>query len=203
MRKISGAYNFSKLFDKFIAEAVVQDMSLTSDPSQYGNEKGISSQHYLIKMISHILSSLDKSESNEVNTIITSLVDCGQSFIENGVRKSLIPVLVNYFQDRRMTVKWHKKFSSIRKLPGGGPQGCYLGGLEYKSQSNDSAKFVSNKNRYKFVDDLSLLEVINLLKIGLTSYNFRNHVASDIAIGSSYLPPSNCQSQDYLNEIQQ
>ena len=59
-----------------------------------------------------------------------------KSFIENGVRKSLIPLLVNYFQDRRMKVKWHSRYSSIRRLPGGGPQGCYLGGLEYSSQSN-------------------------------------------------------------------
>ena len=125
-----------------------------------------------------------------------------KSFIENGVRKSLIPLLVNYFQDRRMKVKWHSRYSSIRRLPGGGPQGCYLGGLEYSSQSNDSARFVSSENRYKFVDDLSLLEVINLLTVGLASYNFKNHVASDIAIGDSYLPPSNCQSQTYLNDIQ-
>ena len=216
LRKISGTLNFSKIYEKFIAESLVEDMAPTSDPSQYGNEKGISTQHYLIKLINHILTSLDKSESkSEVNAVITHLVDWNQafdrqcpklginSFIENGVRKSLIPVLINYFQDRRMTVKWGSKYSSIRKLPGGGPQGCYLGGLEYSSQSNDSGRFVSKENRYKFVDDLSLLEVINLLTVGLASYNFKNHVASDIAIGDSYLPPSNCQSQNYLNEIQE
>ena len=216
LRKISGTMNFSKIYEKFLAESIVEDMAPSSDPSQYGNEKGISTQHYLIKMINHILTNLDKSESkSEVNAIITHLVDWNQafdrqcpklginSFIENGVRKSLIPVLINYFQDRRMTVKWHSKYSSVRKLPGGGPQGCYLGGLEYSSQSNDSGKFVSSDNRYKFVDDLSLLEVINLLTVGLASYNFKNHVASDIAIGDSYLPPSNVQSQKYLNTIQE
>ena len=178
LRKISGTLNFSKIYEKFIAESLVEDMAPTSDPSQYGNEKGISTQHYLIKLINHILTSLDKSESkSEVNAVITHLVDWNQafdrqcpklginSFIENGVRKSLIPVLINYFQDRRMTVKWGSKYSSIRKLPGGGPQGCYLGGLEYSSQSNDSGRFVSKENRYKFVDDLSLLEVINLLTV--------------------------------------
>ena len=49
---------------------------------------------------------------------------------------------------------------------------------------------------------MSLLEIINLLTVGLSSYNFKNHVASDVAIGDSYLPPSNCQSQSYLDEIQ-
>ena len=51
LRKISGTLNFSKIFEKFLAEAMISDMSPSSDPSQYGNEKGISTQHYLIKMI--------------------------------------------------------------------------------------------------------------------------------------------------------
>ena len=215
LRKISGTLNFSKIYEKFIAEALVSDMAPTSDPSQYGNEQGISTQHYLIKMINHILTCLDKSDKKEVNAVIAQLIDWNQafdrqcpklgvqSFIKNGVRKSLIPVLINYFQDRRMTVKWHGKFSSIRDLPGGGPQGCYLGQLEYSAPSNDSADFVSDEERYKFVDDLTLLEIINLLTVGLASYNFKNHVASDIAIGDSYLPAVNCKSQTYLDTIQE
>ena len=122
MRKISGTLNFSKIYEKFIAEALVEDMAATSDPSQYGNEKGISTQHYLIKMIDQILTSLDTNDIKEVNAVIAQLIDWNQafdrqcpklgvnSFIENGVRKSLIPILINYFQDRRMTVKWNSKF---------------------------------------------------------------------------------------------
>ena len=88
-------------------------------------------------------------------------------------------------------------------MPGGGPQGCYLGGIEYTSQSNSSGRCVPAEDRYKFVDDLSLLEIINLITIGLTSYNFKNHVASDIAIGDSFLPPNNIQSQNYLDSIEE
>ena len=51
LRKISGTLNFSKIFEKFLAEVMISDMRPTSDPSQYGNEKGISTQHYLINMI--------------------------------------------------------------------------------------------------------------------------------------------------------
>ena len=190
-------------------------MTPTSDPSQYGNEPGISTQHYLVKMINRILTCLDNNNKKEVNAVIVQLIDWNQafdrqcpklgvnSFIKNGVRKSLIPVLINYFQDRKMTVKWNGKYSSIRSLPGGGPQGCYLGQLEYSSQYNDSAQFVPPEDRYKFVDDLSLLEIINLLTIGLSSYNFKNHVASDIAIGDKYLPAVNSRSQNFLDSIQE
>ena len=62
LRKISGTLNFSKIYEKFIAEALVEDMAATSDPSQYGNEKGISTQHYLIKMIDQLLTSLDTDD---------------------------------------------------------------------------------------------------------------------------------------------
>ena len=214
LRKISGTLNFSKIYEKFLAEVMVMDMGPTSDPSQYGNEKGISTQHYLVNMINRILTCLDTNNSKEAYAVIAHLVDWNQafdrqcptlgiqSFIKNGVRKSIIPVLINYFQDREMIVKWRGVFSSVRQLPGGGPQGCHLGGLEYGSQSNDSGQCVADEDRYKFVDDMSILEVINLITCGLASYNFTNHVASDIGIGDSYLPSTNILSQDYLNSVQ-
>ena len=42
--------------------------------------------------------------------------------------------------------------------------------MEYLRQSNNSADLVSEEDRFKFVDDLSVLEIVNLLKVGLTSY---------------------------------
>ena len=56
--------------------------------------------------------------------------------------------------------------------------------------------------RYKFVDDLSILEKINLILCGLSSYNFRNHVASDIGPHQKFLPSDNIQSQSYLKQIE-
>ena len=86
-----------------------------------------------------------------------------KSMKRNGVRKPIIPVLLNYFQNRQMRVKWHGLYSKIHSLPGGGPHGCYLGQLEYGSQSNDSGDCVSAEDKYKFVDDMSVLEWINLI----------------------------------------
>ena len=100
-------------------------------------------------MIDQILTYLDTNNDKEADEVIVQLIDWSQafdrqcptlgikSFIENGVRKSIIPVLTNYFQDRKMKVKWHVTFSTVRDLSGGGPQGCYLGQQEYQSQSND------------------------------------------------------------------
>ena len=38
---------------------------------------------------------------------------------------------------------------------------------------------------------------------GISSYNFKNHIASDIGTHGQYLSPENIQSQSYLNKIQQ
>ena len=57
------------------------------------------------------------------------------------------------------------------------------------------------EDKYKFVDDLSIFEVINLIGIGLSSYNFKEHVASDVGIGQSFIPSANPKSQSDMDKI--
>ena len=83
-------------------------------------------------------------------------------------------------QDRSMKVKRHGETSEVRQLNGGGPQGATFGIWEYLAQSNYSADCVEPDYRFKFVDDLTVLEKINLLIIGLASFNSRVSVPSDI-----------------------
>ena len=75
-----------------------------------------------------------------------------------------------------MIVKWNWTKSTTRDLPGGGPQGCSFGLLEYKSNSNDNADHVPRDKRSKFVDDLSILEKLNLILLGLSEYNFKTQI---------------------------
>ena len=70
------------------------------------------------------------------------------SHIIYGVRPSLIPLLISYFEDREMRVKWQGKLSEPRKLPGGGAMGASLGNWEYLSQSNDSADCVPEEDHF-------------------------------------------------------
>ena len=129
-------------------------------------------------MIDKILKSVDKNSKTESLAVSATLVDWKQafprqcpklgiqSFIKNGVRPALIPILIDYFQSRRMKVKWHGEVSKERELKGGGPQGGTFRIWEYLSQSNDNANCISEDERFKFVDDLSFLEIINLLSVG-------------------------------------
>ena len=74
--------------------------------------------------------------------------------------------------------------------------------LEYLSQTNDNTDFIQEEDRFKFIDDLSVLEMINLISIGLSSYNCKLHVPSDINVEhKQYLPPQNFNSQESLKKI--
>ena len=173
VRNISGLLTFDKIMEKLISELIISDMSSHIDPSQYGNKKGVSIQHYLINMVHKILEALDNNSRGDVFAAVANLVDWNnafprqcpklgvESFVQNGVRPALIPVLINYFQDREMSVKWHGCQSVPQKIRGGGPQGATLGLLEYLSQSNNNADCVSESERFKFLDDLSILEIVN------------------------------------------
>ena len=214
LRKISGLPVCSKVADKIIGEFVINDMKPTRDPSQYGNERKVSAQHYLIKMLNRILTAVDQNSRKEAFAVIVTMVDWSQafdrqshklgiqSFIQNGVRSSLIPILISFFQNRNMKVKWNKTISRTHTLNGGGPQGGLMGILEYLSQTNKNTDFIDPDDKFKFIDDLSFLEIINLISLGLSCVNFKTHVASDINVEhNQLLPQSNIHSQAYLDKI--
>ena len=110
-------------------------------------------------------------------------------------------MLISYFQDRHISVKWRGFITPPIKVNGGGPQGATLGLLEYLPQTNNSADCVGQDERFKFVDDLTILEIINLLTVGLSSYNTKHQVPSDMLQNNQFIPPQNLKSQAYLNEI--
>ena len=214
LRKISGLKNFAKICESFLAEFITQDMLPNQDPSQYGNQKGLSTQHYLVRMINKILTATDKNSKDEAKAVLVQMIDwqsafdkqCHRlgilSFIKNGVRKPLIPILISYFQNRQMAVKWNGTMSKPYPLPGGGAQGGQLGQTEYLSQTDDNVDFLERDSKFKFIDDFSVLEVLNLVMCGISTYNFKQHVASDVGCHGQYLPAENIGSQNYLNRIQ-
>ena len=213
LRPIANLCNFNKIMEKIISEMVIDDMKAKLDPSQYGNQKHTSIQHYLVRLLHRIVTNVDRNSKGEVNAVLCMFVDWKQaysrqchtlgvqSFINNGVRPSLIPLLISYFEDRQMRVRWHGELSEPRKLPGGGAMGANLGNWEFLSQTNDSANCVPEDDRFKFVDDLTTLEVINLLTIGLSSFYMKSQVPSDIPEHGQFVEANKLKSQDYLNQI--
>ena len=99
--------NMNKGMEKLICKLILSDMKENLNPSQFANKKGVSVDHYLIKMLDRILSELDKKGYSKA--IIATLVDWSKafprldstlginSFIKNGVRASLIPIIASFF----------------------------------------------------------------------------------------------------------
>ena len=80
LRKISCSKNFSKIFENILADFLVADMQPKSDPSQFGNEKGISVQHCLIKMLDTIQTQLDINNQKEAYCAIIGMIDWSKAF---------------------------------------------------------------------------------------------------------------------------
>ena len=167
----------------------------------------------MVKFLDKVHEALEKNSKAEVCAVLATLVDWKQafprqfpklgieSFIKNGVRPALIPILVNYFQGRKMEVMWKGEKSSIRELNGGGPQGSTFGLWEYLSQSNDNADCIPESERFKFVDDLTFIEILSLLNVGIASYNIKQHIPTDIPTHNQLIPAANLNSQKYLSVI--
>ena len=85
---------------------IVEDMVKKMDPSQFGNLKNTSINHYLISLIHRMMSSLDKNSKDDIFANCVTLYDFKQAFsrqchklgvapfVTNGVRPALIPLLL-------------------------------------------------------------------------------------------------------------
>ena len=210
LRKISLTSEFSLVFEGILKDWIMEDIAPKIDKGQFGNQKGTGTEHLMVKLMDKLLDLLDKN--NNRSAVIASLIDWAsafdrqdatlaiQKFIQMGVRPAVVPVLASYLTERQMQVKFNDTYSGTHKLPGGGPQGTLVGLIEYFVQSNDNADCVEEDLRFKFVDDLSVLELVMLNGL-LTEYNFKQHVASDIGIDEMYVPPTSLNTQETLNKI--
>ena len=95
-----------------------------------------------------------------------------------------------------------QNFSHALSVAGGGPQGGTAGGiLEYLSQTSKNLNFVAQDEGFKFIDDATFVEVLNLFLGGLSSFNSKQQVPSDIATDEFFLSNNNFKTQQHLNQI--
>ena len=90
--------------------------------------------------------------------------------------------------------------SEMKSLVGGSPQGTLLGQLLYVGGSDDAADEVNEENKFKYIDDLEVIELVSLAG-ALQEYDFSQHIASDVGIQQKFLPPSTCTMQTTLDNI--
>ena len=100
-----------------------------------------------------------------------------------------------------MIVKWHNVLSGSRDLPGGSPQGASLGIWSFLSQTNDNPEDSNSDEIYKFVDDKSVIEVVNLFSIGMASHNLKSSVPSNIPVSNIFIPSENLKTQANIDRV--
>ena len=211
LRKICGTSDYSKLFESFIKEWIVEDMQENIDKSQYGDEKGTGTEHLIVCFIDRVSKLLDSAGGKAA--VIAASCDwasafdrvspmvAAEKFIRLGLRPSLVRLLISYMSGRQMKVKFRGKVSQPRGLIGGGGQGTLIGGKQYIVASNDVAEEVDTEDKYRFIDDIEVLDLVMLSGV-LRDYDYWSHVPSDIGIEQKYLPTEYSNIQRYLHNIQ-
>ena len=209
VRKIASTSDYSKIFEHFLLEMVLEDISHKLSKKQYGGKKGTGTEHLLVTLIDRIRKLQDDPEKYAV---VLNSYDWKGAFdrldptevtlklIKLGVRSSVISVIIDFLRDRKMQVKMNGHTSTILDLVGGGPQGSIIGQLLYIVGSDDVAEDVPEDDKFKYIDDLSITEAVQTNN-KLIQYDVWQHVPSDIATGQSFLPPDTFKSQQYNNQI--
>ena len=65
------------------------------DPSQYANQKGLSIQHYLVKMLDKVLETLDKNSKKKSLAVLAKTEDWKQAFLCQCAKLGVGQVLIN------------------------------------------------------------------------------------------------------------
>ena len=132
-----------------------------NDPTQYGNCKGSSTTHYLIKLTNDAFKSTDKGLATTAITIDyskafdlvnhTTLIN---KLVELGVRKKVIKIITSFLRNRKHYTKINGVKSNLIDITCGVPQGTISGPkLFIILIKGVICTMVSN---YKFVDDKTL-----------------------------------------------
>ena len=191
LRPISLTSFFSKVTEHFVVMWLLKFIGDKIDFRQYGGSKGNSITHYLIEFINFVLLNQD---SEAQTAILTCMVDFSKAFnrinhnllvtklSDMGCPGWLLRIVIAFLSNRRMTVRYKGKQSSIKSLPGGGPQGTLLGlflflvlinDTGFIGQLNNAGDLATSKRNIKavnqihlkYVDDMSLAETVNLKEL--------------------------------------
>ena len=142
--------HFAKVAETFVSNWILSGIGDQLDPNQFGNRKGTSTSHYLIKLMDtlfvHIYADSRNSTSNVVVTDFSKAFDLiDHNIVINkllqlhvGVRPSVMPWVCSFLDKRSHCVRYKNILSDSRDLQGGVPQGTKLGPLCFLAQINDA-----------------------------------------------------------------
>ena len=182
LRNLAKTPFYSKLYEAFVGGWLVPIIKPYLDPGQCGL-KGFSITHYLVKLLHFVHTTLDLRKPHAV---LAACVDLSKAF--NRVDHTLViqdlydmhtpawllHIVISYLTNRSMYLTYNGEKSTQKRLPGGGPQGAYLGGLIFIVKFNGAflrppvPRYVfgpvtkAKAEKVKFVDDGTVAVSIDL-----------------------------------------
>ena len=162
LRPISKTPIGGKIIEKRMMHELEIDTKKTLyDPTQYGNTKGCSTTHYLVKLTDEAYRSTDIGKATTAITIDYSkafdLVDHNvliDKLVKLEVRGKIIKLIVSFLSNRSHYTKIRDKKSATIRITCGVPQGTISGPRLFTILINGTkCDLVSN---FKFVDDKTL-----------------------------------------------
>ena len=161
LRPISKTPIGGKMLESRIMLELQNDIKGKLDNEQYGNTKGSSTTHYLVKLIDEAQKNTDIGKATTAITIDYSkafdYVDHTiliQKIIDLGVRGSVIKLIISFLCDRKHCTKFNGVRSEFLTISCGVPQGTVGGPRLFVILINGVKS--SLVNSYKFVDDKTL-----------------------------------------------
>ena len=182
LRNIAKTSFLSKVYESFVGEWLISIIKPYLDPDQCGL-RGFSTTDYLIKLLHFAHATLDLRQPH---TVLAGCIDLSKAF--NRVDHSmvvqdlydmhtppwLLKIVIAYLTGRSMVLTYNGEKSAQKLLPGGGPQGAYLGGLIFIIKYNGAllrpiiprhieGPITKSKSvKVKFVDDGTVAVSVNL-----------------------------------------
>ena len=162
LRKIASTSDSAKIFESFLRDWITQDIGDKLDINQFAGKTGVGTEHRIVWMMDRVQKLLDKPG---MLAVVLASVDWSDAFsrtdptktiqklISLGLRSSLIPIIIEFLQDRVMSLKFNGEESPLFTLIGGGPQGSWNGQNCYLTASNDNTDFVNQEDRFKYCVD--------------------------------------------------
>ena len=162
LRPISKTPIGGKMIEKALMSELERDTMGKLDRTQYGNCRGSSTTHYLIKLTDQAYSSTDKGHATTAITIDYSkafdYVDHNvliQKLVQLGIRSRVINLIISFLCDRSHNTNILGIKSEFAKITCGVPQGTVTGPKLFVIMINgDKCSLVTN---YKFVDDKTMV----------------------------------------------
>ena len=128
----------SKQLERYVLNWIWPYVQPQIDPDQMGGVPGCSIEHYIVKMLHFILTSMDGSPNTAVLAVPVDFLKAFNRMLHSEIISNLVflnvppcatKLIQSYLTKRTMCVRYQKAESSFKSCPGGGPQGGLLTGI--------------------------------------------------------------------------